>query len=92
MLAPSSTRADCGCFYICNGVNFVVGPLLNADVAKVCNRRKIPYSPGLRHHVGDQGNAEELGCEIVKIFPGNSVGRSGVRQVRGAGAVPVDPH
>src|SRR5450759_3551602 len=32
--------------YIANGAKFVVGPLLNADVAKVCNRRKIAYSPG----------------------------------------------
>uniref|UniRef100_UPI003F9A6A66 hypothetical protein n=1 Tax=Rhodoblastus sp. TaxID=1962975 RepID=UPI003F9A6A66 len=32
--------------FIANGAKFVVGPLLNADVAKLCNRRKIPYSPG----------------------------------------------
>ena len=32
--------------YIANGAKFVVGPLLNPDVAKVCNRRGIPYSPG----------------------------------------------
>jgi 2-dehydro-3-deoxyphosphogluconate aldolase/(4S)-4-hydroxy-2-oxoglutarate aldolase len=59
--------------YIANGAKFVVGPLLNADVAKVCNRRKIPYSPGCGS-ASEIGYAEELGCEIVKVFPGSSVG------------------
>jgi 2-dehydro-3-deoxyphosphogluconate aldolase / (4S)-4-hydroxy-2-oxoglutarate aldolase len=59
--------------YIANGARFVVGPLLNADVAKVCNRRKVPYSPGCGSAT-EIGYAEELGCEIVKVFPGGSVG------------------
>ena len=59
--------------YIANGAKFVVGPVLNADVAKVCNRRKIPYSPGCGS-ASEISYAEELGCEIVKIFPGSSVG------------------
>ncbi len=59
--------------YIANGARFVVGPLLNADVAKVCNRRGIPYSPGCGSAT-EIGDAQELGCEIVKVFPGASVG------------------
>ena len=59
--------------YIANGAKFVVGPLLNADVAKVCNRRGIPYSPGCGSAT-EIGYAQELGCEIVKVFPGSSVG------------------
>jgi 2-dehydro-3-deoxyphosphogluconate aldolase/(4S)-4-hydroxy-2-oxoglutarate aldolase len=59
--------------YIANGAKFVVGPLLNAEVAKVCNRRKIPYSPGCGS-VTEINYAEELGVEIVKVFPGGSVG------------------
>jgi 2-dehydro-3-deoxyphosphogluconate aldolase/(4S)-4-hydroxy-2-oxoglutarate aldolase len=59
--------------YIANGAKFVVGPVLNRDVAKVCNRRKIPYSPGCGS-ASEIGQAEELGCEIVKVFPGASVG------------------
>ena len=59
--------------YIANGARFVVGPILNADVAKVCNRRKIPYSPGCGS-ASEISYAEELGCEIVKVFPGSSVG------------------
>jgi 2-dehydro-3-deoxyphosphogluconate aldolase / (4S)-4-hydroxy-2-oxoglutarate aldolase len=59
--------------YIANGAKFVVGPLLNPDVAKVCNRRGIPYSPGCGSAT-EIGDAQELGCEIVKVFPGSSVG------------------
>ena len=59
--------------YIANGAKFVVGPLLNEDVAKVCNRRGIPYSPGCGSAT-EIGDAQELGCEIVKVFPGSSVG------------------
>lgn len=59
--------------YIANGAKFVVGPLLNADVAKICNRRGIPYSPGCGSAT-EIGDAQELGCEIVKVFPGSAVG------------------
>lgn len=59
--------------YIANGARFVVGPLLNAEVGKVCNRRGIPYSPGCGSAT-EIGDAQELGCEIVKVFPGSSVG------------------
>lgn len=59
--------------YIANGARFVVGPILNADVAKVCNRRMIPYSPGCGSAT-EISYAQELGSEIVKVFPGESVG------------------
>ncbi len=59
--------------YVANGAKFVVGPLLNAEVARFCNRRGIPYSPGCGSAT-EIGDAQELGCEIVKVFPGASVG------------------
>jgi 2-dehydro-3-deoxyphosphogluconate aldolase / (4S)-4-hydroxy-2-oxoglutarate aldolase len=59
--------------YINNGANFVVGPVLNPEVAGVCNRRKIPYSPGCGS-VSEISRAEECGVEICKIFPGAEVG------------------
>jgi 2-dehydro-3-deoxyphosphogluconate aldolase/(4S)-4-hydroxy-2-oxoglutarate aldolase len=59
--------------YIANGAKFVVGPLTNPEVARLCNRRKIPYSPGCGSAT-EIADAEELGCEIVKVFPGGSVG------------------
>ncbi len=59
--------------YINNGANFVVGPVLSKEVAMVCNRRKIPYCPGCGS-VSEISEAESLGVEIVKIFPGGQVG------------------
>lgn len=59
--------------YINSGANFVVGPILNRDVAKVCNRRKVSYSPGCGSAT-EISDAEELGVEIVKVFPGGQVG------------------
>jgi 2-dehydro-3-deoxyphosphogluconate aldolase/(4S)-4-hydroxy-2-oxoglutarate aldolase len=59
--------------YIANGAKFVLGPVLNAEVARVCNRRMIPYSPGC-DSATEISDAQELGCEIVKVFPGESVG------------------
>jgi 2-dehydro-3-deoxyphosphogluconate aldolase / (4S)-4-hydroxy-2-oxoglutarate aldolase len=55
--------------YINCGANFVIGPGLNPEVARACNRRKIPYSPGCGT-ASEISQAEKLGCEIVKVFPG----------------------
>ena len=63
--------------YIANGAKFVVGPILNADVAKVCNRRCIPYSPGCGS-ASEISYAHELGCEIVKVFTGRNRCASGM--------------
>jgi 2-dehydro-3-deoxyphosphogluconate aldolase/(4S)-4-hydroxy-2-oxoglutarate aldolase len=59
--------------YIASGACFVVGPSLNSEVARLCNRRKIAYSPGCGTAT-EIAQAEELGVEIVKIFPGGLVG------------------
>ncbi|MBX2842009.1 MAG: bifunctional 4-hydroxy-2-oxoglutarate aldolase/2-dehydro-3-deoxy-phosphogluconate aldolase [Flammeovirgaceae bacterium] len=59
--------------YIQLGTNFVVSPVLNPEMAKVCNRRKIGWSPGCGS-LSEISYAEELGAEVVKIFPGSEVG------------------
>lgn len=59
--------------YIANGANFVVCPLLNSEVIKLCNRRGIVCSPGCGSAT-EINYAQELGCDIVKVFPGASVG------------------
>ncbi len=69
----SIVDAPTAALYIANGANFVVGPMLNAEVASLCNRRMIPYSPGCGTAT-EIGAAQELGVEIVKMFPGGSVG------------------
>jgi 2-dehydro-3-deoxyphosphogluconate aldolase/(4S)-4-hydroxy-2-oxoglutarate aldolase len=59
--------------YIQLGANFIVSPLLNQEMAKVCNRRKILWIPGCAT-MSEISFAEELGADIIKIFPGSSVG------------------
>ena len=59
--------------YIQLGAEFVVSPILSVDIAKVCNRRKIGWSPGCGS-LSEISYAEELGAEVVKIFPGTQVG------------------
>lgn len=71
--AGSIVDAPTAALYVANGARFVVGPVLNAEVARFCNRRKIAYAPGCGS-ASEIGEAEELGCEIVKVFPGASVG------------------
>ncbi len=69
----SVVDAGTASLYIQLGASFIVSPVLNADMAKVCNRRKILWSPGCGT-LTEINYAEELGAEIVKIFPGSSVG------------------
>ncbi|MEW5815013.1 MAG: bifunctional 4-hydroxy-2-oxoglutarate aldolase/2-dehydro-3-deoxy-phosphogluconate aldolase [Spirochaetota bacterium] len=59
--------------FINSGANFIVGPLFNPEIAKICNRRHIPYSPGCGT-ASEISLAEEYGVDIVKIFPGEEVG------------------
>lgn len=73
MGAGSVIDAGTASLYIQLGANFIVSPVLNAEMAKVCNRRKILWSPGCGS-LSEISYAEELGAEIVKIFPGSSVG------------------
>ena len=69
----SVVDAPTAALYISSGANFVVGPILNPEVARLCNRRKVAYSPGCGS-ASEISQAEELGVEIVKVFPGGEVG------------------
>jgi 2-dehydro-3-deoxyphosphogluconate aldolase/(4S)-4-hydroxy-2-oxoglutarate aldolase len=69
----SIVDAPTAALYLASGARFVVGPTLNAEVARVCNRRQVAYSPGCGSAT-EISNAQEFGCEIVKLFPGASVG------------------
>lgn len=72
----SVVDAPTAALYISYGANFVVGPVLNPEIARLCNRRKIAYSPGCGSAT-EIAQAEELGVEIVKVFPGSAVGGPG---------------
>ncbi len=69
----SVVDAGTASLYIQLGANFIVSPLLNPEMAKVCNRRKVLWIPGCGS-MSEISYAEELGAEMVKMFPGLSVG------------------
>ena len=71
--AGSIVDAGTASLFIQLGANFIVSPVLNPEMAKVCNRRKILWSPGCAT-MSEISYAEELGAEIVKIFPGSTIG------------------
>jgi 2-dehydro-3-deoxyphosphogluconate aldolase/(4S)-4-hydroxy-2-oxoglutarate aldolase len=59
--------------YIQLGAKFIVSPILNEEMARVCNRRKVMWIPGCAT-ASEISKAEELGAEVVKLFPGPTVG------------------
>ena len=69
----SVVDAPTAALYIQLGANFVVGPMFNAEVARLCNRRLVPYTPGCGS-VTEIATAQEAGCTLVKIFPAGEVG------------------
>ena len=64
--------------YIQLGACFIVGPLFNPEIAPVCNRRLVPYCPGCGT-VSEIGKAQELGCDLTKVFPGDVYGPAFVK-------------
>ena len=69
----SVVDAPTAALYIQLGACFVVGPLFNPDIVPVCNRRLVPYCPGCGT-VSEIGKAQELGCDLCKLFPGDGYG------------------
>lgn len=78
----SVTDAAAASLYMTLGANFIVTPVLREDIAMVCNRRKVLWSPGCGS-LTEIAKAEELGCEIVKLFPGDIYGPKFVKGVKG---------
>ena len=78
----SITDAAAASLFMQMGANFVVTPSFREDIAIACNRRKVLWSPGCGS-LAEINRAEELGCEIVKLFPGSTYGPSFVKAIRG---------
>lgn len=78
----SLTDAAAASLYMQLGANFIVTPVLREDIALICNRRKVLWSPGCGS-LSEIARAEELGCEIVKLFPGEVYGPAFVKAVKG---------
>ncbi len=78
----SVTDAGAASLYMQIGANFVVTPVLREDIALVCNRKKVLWSPGCAS-LSEIARAEELGCELVKLFPGGTYGPGFVKAIKG---------
>lgn len=78
----SVTDAGMASLYLNLGANFVVTPVLREDIAIVCNRKKVPWSPGCGS-LTEICRAEELGCDIVKLFPGGIYGPAFIKAIKG---------
>lgn len=78
----SVTDAASASRFMALGANFIVTPVLREDIAIVCNRRKVLWSPGCGS-LTEITRAEELGCEIVKLFPGGIYGPNFVKAIKG---------
>jgi len=78
----SVTDAAAASMYMQLGANFIVTPVLREDIAIVCNRRKVLWSPGCGT-LTEIAKAEELGCEIVKLFPADLYGAEFIKNIKG---------
>lgn len=68
--------------YLQLGANFIVSPMLVDEIAVVCNRRKVLWAPGCGS-LTEINRAHELGCEVVKLFPGSTYGPGFVKAIKG---------
>lgn len=78
----SVTDAGMASLYMQLGANFIITPVLREDIALVCNRRKVLWLPGCAT-LTEIARAEELGCEIIKLFPGEIYGPRFVKSIKG---------
>ena len=78
----SVTDSAAASLYMQLGANFIVTPVLRDDIAVVCNRRKVLWSAGCGS-LTEIAKAEELGGEIVKLFPGSTYGPGFVKAIKG---------
>ena len=78
----SITDAAAASLFMQMGANFIVTPSLREDIATVCNRRKVLWSPGCGS-LQEVNHAEELGCELIKLFPGSTYGPGFVKAIKG---------
>lgn len=79
--AGSVVDAATAAMYVQRGASFVVGPLFSADVAKFCHRRGVLYVPGCGSAT-EVGEAQESGCDLVKVFPGDVLGAGFVKSLK----------
>jgi 2-dehydro-3-deoxyphosphogluconate aldolase/(4S)-4-hydroxy-2-oxoglutarate aldolase len=66
--AGSVSDAPTAAIFMQMGADFIVSPVLNPEVARICNGEKF-CGYRVAERSPEISQAEELGAEIVKIFP-----------------------
>ncbi len=66
---------------ILSGAQFLVSPAVNVETARLANRYQVPYMPGA-DNVRDVIEAMECGADIIKVFPGETLGPDFIKAVR----------
>ena len=64
------------------GAKFVVGPILNVDIIKLCNQRGVVIMPGC-YTPTEIFTAWKAGADIIKVFPATSLGPKYFKDIRG---------
>ncbi len=64
------------------GAKFVVGPILNVDIIKLCNQRGVVIIPGC-YTPTEIFKAWKAGADIIKVFPATSLGPKYFKDIRG---------
>ncbi|MDY4575074.1 MAG: bifunctional 2-keto-4-hydroxyglutarate aldolase/2-keto-3-deoxy-6-phosphogluconate aldolase [Intestinibacter sp.] len=64
------------------GAKYIVSPAFDAETAKICNRYKVPYLPGVMT-INEIISAHEAGVDFVKLFPGSAFGQGYVKAIKG---------
>lgn len=59
--------------YMNLGADFIVSPVMDEDIAEICNSRKVPFMPGCGT-VTEIHRAHTCGVELCKLFPGDCLG------------------
>lgn len=77
VLDPETARAA-----ILSGAEFIVGPSLNPETVKLCNRYRVPVMPGVMT-IREIQEALELGVDVVKLFPGNQFSPEHIKAIHG---------
>lgn len=77
VLDPETARAA-----MIAGAKYIVSPGFSAETAKICNRYKVPYIPGVMT-INEIISAHEVGVDFVKLFPGSAFGQGYIKAIKG---------
>jgi 2-dehydro-3-deoxyphosphogluconate aldolase/(4S)-4-hydroxy-2-oxoglutarate aldolase len=64
-----------------SGAQYIISPSVNPETARICNRYQVPYMPGVATPT-EVVQAMECGCDIIKVFPGETMGPTFVKAVK----------